>query len=189
MHPELITERFTLRPLREADTSALSVACQDPEILRWCMGVPLNYTEATARNYINSTRTAGERGDEFVWGIDASGTFAGVVTLHEIEGSFAELGFWAHPDSRGQGLLSEALRVMIGFAFDPQGLGFDTLGWTAIYGNKASRKVAEKLGFTNIEFVENGTAGRPDAAGVPTRLDAWRATMTREQWLDKNFRV
>lgn len=189
MHPDLIAERFTLRPLREADASAITAACQDPEILKWCMGVPLNYTEETARNYISFTRAAGEQGTELVWGIDASGKLAGIVTLHEIEGPFAELGFWAHPESRGQGLLTEALRVMIGFAFDPQGLVFDALGWTAIYGNDASRHVAEKLGFSDIEFVENGTAGRPDAASAPTRLDAWRATMTRQQWLEKNFRV
>lgn len=189
MHPQLIAERFTLRPLREADAPALTAACNDPEIIRWCVGVPLNYTEETARGFISYTLQAGEAGSEYVWAIDHSGVLAGVVSLHQIEEKHAELGFWAAPTSRGKGILSEAVRLMMGFAFDPAGLGFDSVAWTAIVGNKASRRIAEKLGYTGIRFIENGTAGRPDAAGIPTRLDAWHASMTREQWLDTNFTV
>lgn len=118
-----------------------------------------------------------------------SGVLAGLATLNDIEGKHAELGFWAAPASRGQGIMTEAVHLMMGFAFDPAGLGFDSLAWTAIVGNDASRRIAEKVGYTGIEFVENGTAGRPNAAGVPTRLDAWHASMTREQWLDANFTV
>mgnify|MGYP002758464302 CR=1 FL=1 len=46
--PQLIAERFTLRPLRETDVPEITAACQDPEILRWCMGAPLGYTEENA---------------------------------------------------------------------------------------------------------------------------------------------
>ncbi|BAV87065.1 hypothetical protein RA11412_0766 [Rothia aeria] len=33
--PELITEKFTLRPLREADLDELVQICTDPETVRW----------------------------------------------------------------------------------------------------------------------------------------------------------
>lgn len=36
MYPSLIAERFTLRPLRDADAAAIAAACVDPEIVRWC---------------------------------------------------------------------------------------------------------------------------------------------------------
>lgn len=73
MHPHLITERFTLRPLREADAPALADACNDPEIIKWCVGVPLSYTEETARGFIGYTQSAGEAGKEYVWAIDYFG--------------------------------------------------------------------------------------------------------------------
>lgn len=41
--PELITERLTLRHLREADIPDIVEACRDEETLRYTR-VPLNYT-------------------------------------------------------------------------------------------------------------------------------------------------
>lgn len=189
MHPELIAERFTLRPLREADVPAITAACQDNEITRWCVSVPLNYTEETALNFVNYTLMASETGKEYVWGIDYSGIFAGIVTLHEIEETSAELGFWMAPEMRGKGILTEALRVMMGFAFDPLGLGFDQLGWTAIVGNRASYKVAQKVGIKHIKMVEAGTPGRPAPNGDETFHAAWKGYVTREEWLDQFFTV
>lgn len=189
MHPQLIAERFTLRPLRVADAPALVAACKDPAIVRWCVSVPRDYTLETAHSFISYTLSAGEQGTEYVWAIDYSGVLAGLVSLHDIRGQEAELGFWAAPELRGRGILTDAVSLMMGFAFDPVGLGLDALEWAAIYGNDASYRVAKKLGFDDIQYVENGVAGRPDAAGLPTRCDAWKATMTRTQWLERNFTV
>lgn len=180
--PELIAERFTLRPLREADIPELTAACQDTEILRWCMGVPLNYSEETARNYIEFSHDAAENGNELIWGIDFSGIFAGIISLFNITGTSAEIGFWLAPAHRGHGLLTDAARVVLGFAFDPLGMGLDEVTWTAIAGNASSERVAIKLGFSDIRCEENGTGGRPSADGSPTRLDARTATMTRKQF-------
>lgn len=180
--PELIAERFTLRPLREADIPELTSACQDSEILRWCMGVPLNYSEETARKYIEFSHDAADNGNELIWGIDLSGTFAGIVSLYNLTDSSAEIGFWLAPVLRGQGLLTDAARVVLGFAFDPLGMGLDEVTWTAIAGNAASERVAIKLGFSDIRCEEKGAQGRPTENGTDTRLDARTATMTRKQF-------
>ncbi|MBM7052145.1 GNAT family N-acetyltransferase [Rothia sp. ZJ1223] len=189
MHPHLIAEHFTLRPLRRADAPELTEACQDPEVLRWCASIPLNYTEQDALGFIEYTQDAGKRGAEYVWAIDYSGVLAGVVTLRCATPDTAELGFWATPTLRGRGIITEACHLVLGFVFDPAGLSLESVEWTAIYGNDTSYRVAQKLGFSDIEFIENGTPDRPDVAGVPRRADAWHASMTREQWLDANFRV
>ena len=43
----------------------------------------------------------------------------------------------AGPRAR-QGYMSEALRAVLGYAFDPLGLGLETVRWTALAGNEAS---------------------------------------------------
>ena len=47
--PELITERLTLRHLREADIPDIVESCRDEEILRYTR-IPLNYTRADAED-------------------------------------------------------------------------------------------------------------------------------------------
>lgn len=188
MHPSLLAEKFTLRPLRDADVPAIALACVDPEIVRWCKSVPLDYTEDDARLFVEYTRLAAERGSELVWGIDYSGVFAGVVSLFDIEDAGAEVGFWLAPQVRGRGIAAEALAVMMGFAFDPQGMGLDQLVWTAIEGNSASERVALALGFTDVRTVPEGAADRSLANGdEAARLTARRAVMTREQWAARGF--
>ena len=180
--PELITERFTLRPLRESDASDIQKACQDPEIVRWCVSVPQNYTYQDALEYIFFTHIAAERGSEWVWAIDRSGIFCGIISLFDLTGATANIGFWMTPNARRQGLLLEAARVVLGFSFDPLGLGLDSITWTATDGNIASEAVAQKLGFSHIRSVPGGTRGRPDDQGNPTALDARVATMTRQEF-------
>ena len=46
--PELITERLTLRHLREADIPDIVEACRDEETLRYTR-IPLNYTRRRRR--------------------------------------------------------------------------------------------------------------------------------------------
>ena len=59
--PELITEKFTLRPLREADLDELVQICTDPETVRWTT-VPLNYTRDDARTFLTFTQRAAAAG-------------------------------------------------------------------------------------------------------------------------------
>ncbi|WP_185173057.1 GNAT family N-acetyltransferase [Rothia nasimurium] len=187
MHPQLLTERFTLRPLREADAEAMAQACQDPDIIRFCLSVPLNYTEETARDFVAYAHQASESGHELVWGIDASGVFAGVVSLFNITGSSAEVGYWLAPGSRGQGFLTEALGMVVGFALDPQGLGLDRLSWKALSDNEASERVARRVGFTDFRTLVKSEPGRPLEDGSAPLLDMRAAELTRDRWAELGF--
>ncbi|WP_421083931.1 GNAT family N-acetyltransferase [Rothia nasimurium] len=187
MHPQLLAERFTLRPLRVTDAEAMAQACQDPDIIRFCLSVPLNYTPDVARDFIAYTHQAGESGHEMVWGIDASGVFAGVVSLFNITDSSAEVGYWLSPVCRGQGFLTEALGMMVGFALDPQGLGLDLVTWKALADNVASERVARRVGFTNFRTLANSEPGRPLEDGSTPLLDMRAAELTRERWAELGF--
>ena len=126
--PELITERLTLRHLREADIPNIVESCRDEETLRYTR-IPLNYTRADAEDYLLTTARQIAAGQIQRWAIDASGVFAGTIELRladgtpESPGTRAELGYYAAPKARGKGYMTDALRAILGYAFDPLGLG------------------------------------------------------------------
>ena len=78
--PELITERLTLRHLREADIPDIVEACRDPQMIRYTR-VPLNYTRADAEDSLLTTARQIAAGQIQRWAIDASGVFAGSIEL------------------------------------------------------------------------------------------------------------
>ena len=182
--PELITEKFTLRPLREADLDELVQICTDPETVRWTT-VPLNYTRDDAQTFLTFTQRAAAAGRELTWAIDDSGVLAGAISLRLPEGSanapgtYADLGFYTAAQMRGRGIMTDAVRTVLGFGFDPLGLGLDTIGWAALVGNAASERVAVKAGFTNITDGTSTSAARPDKYGNRKAVAVRQATMTR----------
>jgi len=187
--PELITEKFTLRPLREADLDELVQICTDPETVRWTT-VPLNYTRDDAQTFLTFTQRAAAAGRELTWAIDDSGVLAGAISLRLPEGSanapgtYADLGFYTAAQMRGRGIMTDAVRTVLGFGFDPLGLGLDTIGWAALVGNAASERVAVKAGFTNITDGTSTSAARPDKYGNRKAVAVRQATMTRTQFAE-----
>ena len=187
--PELITEKFTLRSLRESDLDELVQICTDPETVRWTT-VPLNYTRDDAQTFLTFTQRAAAAGRELTWAIDDSGVLAGAISLRLPEGSanapgtYADLGFYTAAQMRGRGIMADAVRTVLGFGFDPLGLGLDTIGWAALVGNAASERVAVKAGFTNITNGTSTSAARPDKYGNRKAVAVRQATMTRTQFAE-----
>ena len=187
--PELITEKFTLRSLRESDLDELVHICTDPETVRWTT-IPLNYTRDDARTFLNFTQRAAAAGRELTWAIDYSGVLAGVITLRlpggsaNAPGTHADLGFYTAPQMRGRGIMTDAVRTVLGFGFDPLGFALDTIGWTALAGNTASERVAVKAGFKNIINGISTSAARPDKYGNRVAVAVRQAMMTRAQFAE-----
>jgi len=70
----------TLRELTAADVAAVTVACRDPEIVRWTTEIPENYMEEDARQWIESTLAGWKRGNaEFAITDRATDSFAGAI--------------------------------------------------------------------------------------------------------------
>lgn len=153
----LHTARLVLRPWQDEDIPAIYKICQDPEIQRWTT-VPAPYEWGDAEWFVREfTRTGFAIGDEatFAAVVRDTGQIAGAVGLGGIgrhsEGRgvrTAEIGYWANPDTRGRGYVTEAVREVVRWGFEEIGLGRVT--WQAFDGNVASRRVIEKLGFTMV---------------------------------------
>jgi RimJ/RimL family protein N-acetyltransferase len=58
-----------------------------------------------------------------------------------------EIGYWMHPAARGRGLMTEAVRMVVRHALDPEGLDRRRLVLYAAADNPASNAVAIAAGY------------------------------------------
>ncbi|MBW8806755.1 MAG: GNAT family N-acetyltransferase [Catenulisporales bacterium] len=153
----LRTERLLLRPWREQDIPGIYRICQDPDIQRWTT-VPSPYLLSDAEWFVREFTPKGfASGDTATFGVfvQETGQIAGAVGLGGITTFVvgrgvrtAEIGYWANPETRGRGYITEAVREVVRWGFEDLRLGRVT--WQAFDGNKASQRVIEKLGFTIV---------------------------------------
>ncbi|MEY9934768.1 RimJ/RimL family protein N-acetyltransferase [Catenulispora sp. GP43] len=153
----LETARLLLRPWRDADIPEIFRICQDPEVQRWTT-VPSPYQMKDAEWFVREHTPRGFRsGDEATFGIFVkdTGQIAGAIGLAGIKASVAnrgvrsaEIGYWANPETRGRGFITESVREVVRWGFEEAALGRVT--WQAFDGNAASRRVIEKAGFTIV---------------------------------------
>lgn len=164
---EIPAGRLRLRPWRAEDAPAVLRAGQDPLVQRWTR-VPVPYDEGHARAFVGEVAPAGwASGDDLTFAVcdSATGQVLASVASRALDDGARDVGYWALPDARGQGVVTEAMKALCAWLFDA--LAVPRVAWRAEVGNVASRRAAEKAGFT----VE-GTARRslPGRAGL---VDAW----------------
>ena len=74
-------------------------------------------------------------------------------------------GYVIHPDARGKGVVTEALRALVAWVFSPRengGFGKRRITISTAASNKASRYAAEQAGFTHIATIPTGFTIGPD---------------------------
>jgi len=138
----LLTHR--LRSLEASDTEWITRACQDEEVQRWTK-VPSPYTRQHAESFI-----ADNNGDLAAWAIidSRSQEPVGVCGIHHITNGVASVGYWVAPWGRKSGAASTALQILRTLA---KRIGnAHTLQATIAETNTASRRTAERAGFTLI---------------------------------------
>ncbi|PFG43059.1 RimJ/RimL family protein N-acetyltransferase [Isoptericola jiangsuensis] len=151
----LRSSAVTLSVPTTADVDRIAQVCTDPAIAAWTV-VPSPYTRDDAAGFVEGSVPGGwEQERDFTWAVRAPGAVDGEV-LGMVGVSAGgepgtqrrgEIGYWTAPDARGRGLTTEAARLVVDWALDPDGLGLTRLQWQAFVGNWASRRVAWKLGF------------------------------------------
>ena len=159
--PTLRDGDLVLRPKRPADVDVIAAACQDPEIPRWTF-VPSPYTRADAEAFLARSaaeEAAGESAN--LLAVDsADGDLLGSFSLMEInrEPGYGEIGYWVAAGARGRGIATRAVRLLAAWARDE--LGLTRIEVLPHKDNAASRRVAEKAGFTDTgELVGAPRAG------------------------------
>lgn len=166
-----------LRPHQPDDIDALVVACQDPDIQKWT-SVPSPYTRADAEEFVLVTVPAGwTRGTDLNFLVLDSTTedrlaAVGLHLARNDDPAIGEIGYWCAAPARGQGVMTRAVGVVCRWGFEA--LGLARIEWYAVVGNIASRRVAERVGFS----VEGTLRSRLDI-GDGARHDAWVGSLLR----------
>ena len=149
---ELLGEGFVLRPFRDTDADRIVQACSDARTQQWLVSLARPYERRNALDFVEHTRELAARGTGLVWCIADAGDDRCLGSIgREGLGSYApraEIGYWAHPEARGRGLVTQAVRLVTRFA-QSGGLTTSVVIRTAV-GNRASRHVAESAGYREV---------------------------------------
>jgi RimJ/RimL family protein N-acetyltransferase len=174
MEPFEMTDGVVLLRAPDAsDVDRIAHLCQDPSIQAWTT-VPSPYTREDAESFVTHLVAGGwAAGTGCNWAIRgaASGDLLGMIGLATEPPGSAEIGYWLAPASRGRGLMSRSVALVLDAAFG--GLGLERVTWRAYLGNGPSRRVAERAGFR----VEGEIRGGGVQRGV--RRDEWVGTLLR----------
>jgi ribosomal-protein-alanine N-acetyltransferase len=141
-----------LRAFRTWDVDRIVEACSDPATSYWLGSMPQPYQRNSARAYLEGIAELAARGVGVAWCIadPEDDRCLGSISLDGLGGyaKRGEIGYWAHPNARGRGVVAEAVRLVTRHAQD-SGLATSLLIRCAI-GNAASRRVAERAGYRKI---------------------------------------
>lgn len=171
----LKSERLILRTpvLEDADNIVLGIS--DWKIASMLATAPFPYTLNDAIEWIEN-KVIGSTEIEHVFAITlADNPDAGLVGLMGVHGNeqekgLAEVGYWLAEPYWGKGYASEALRILIDFAFET--FGFVTLVAGNFEDNPGSGRVLEKTGF-EPDGVEEAYSRARDGL---TKSYRWRLT-------------
>jgi RimJ/RimL family protein N-acetyltransferase len=171
--PVIRSERVTLDALTRADTDAILRYCQDDEVQRW-VHVPSPYTRADAEYFTTGyAQDAAGSSELTLWAVRSEGSMLGVIELRHEPADSATVGFWLGREHRGRGVMSEALQILVEYAFDSQGFDLQRIHWESFAGNLASATVARRNGF-HFEGAQ-----RLAAVHRGIRVDTWNASLLR----------
>jgi RimJ/RimL family protein N-acetyltransferase len=141
-----------LRAFRTFDVDRIVEACSDPGTAYWLVSMPRPYERHNALAYLDSIGELAARRAGVAWCIadPSDDRCLGSISLDGLNGyaKRGEIGYWAHPDARGRGVVTEAVRLVTRHARN-SGLA-RSLMIRCARGNLASRRVAERAGYTKI---------------------------------------
>lgn len=163
--PRIVGERVVLRRHQASDRERLIEGANDPDNREWIFRLPVPYGDAEADHFLTMREQDMADGTAVHWVVadPATDAFCGLVSIHRIHRPVGELGYWAHPDARNRGLMTEAVRRVSRHAFidvEDGGLGLRRLQLFADVDNIASLRVAENAGYTRIGTERQGIATR-----------------------------
>ncbi|MDD2971535.1 MAG: GNAT family N-acetyltransferase [Lachnospiraceae bacterium] len=142
------TERLILRPWTEEDAESLYEYAIDPEvgpIAGWPVHTSVENSREIIRDVLAVPGTYAVCLKSDNRAIGSVGLLIGERSNMEIPSDEAEIGYWIGKSFWGQGLIPEAVRVLMRYAFET--LGMKKLWCGYFDGNVKSKRVQEKCGF------------------------------------------
>jgi RimJ/RimL family protein N-acetyltransferase len=145
--------------------------------------MPDPYDEQAAREWLQHAEEERATGSAVQWAVvDPADdvALASVGFFHYQPEVELEIGYWAHPDARGRGVMTRAMARVVRYAFEDLGVRRVMAG--AAVDNTASRHVIEANGLTAWGTERCGTtvrSGPADCVFYDVLVEEWRAAQRR----------
>jgi ribosomal-protein-serine acetyltransferase len=139
--------RLAVRTEAEAEENFRLVAKNDAYLRPWLPWLDRCATVDAMRGRIVAWAEEAAKGESLHLAIRLHGEMVGAVGYNTIStfNRSATIGYWLSEHVRARGLMSRAVRGLVGYGFAQRGLNRQVIA--AATENHASRKVAERLGF------------------------------------------
>ncbi|MCJ1679805.1 GNAT family N-acetyltransferase [Streptomyces sp. APSN-46.1] len=130
----------------------------------------------SARTFIASYAQKAATDTGRLYGIRVGGTLVGGVLFRTFDAAAGtcEAGCWLEPAAAGRGLVTQACRVLIDWAFRERGM--HRVEWHASSANKKSLAVAERLGMTREGVLRQSYVHR----GIRRDTEIW--AVLADEW-------
>lgn len=170
------TERLAIRPLAWGDVETVFGYRSDPEVARWVTSLP-TALEQFAGQMLSAASTLVIERDGVLVGdlmLKVQDAWSQAEVTDRARGTQAEIGWTVAPAHQGQGYATEAVRELIGIAFD---LGVRRIEAGCFAENEASWHLMERVGmrregvFLGESLHRDGTWR--DGMTYALRVDEW----------------
>jgi RimJ/RimL family protein N-acetyltransferase len=148
---ELTDGRLVVRSYRDDDVPRLFEAVRESiaEVSPWLPWCHENYSIEESREFITSRNSAAQGDEHYSFAVfrkDNPQRLLGGVGLNFINRvhQFGNLGYWVRTSAAGQGIASNAARLVAQFGFEK--LGLQRIEILAAIPNIASQRVAQRIG-------------------------------------------
>ncbi|KZN22799.1 hypothetical protein A4G99_16910 [Haladaptatus sp. R4] len=164
-------ERVELRTTEREDVDFIQRARTDPAI-RTSLGFVRPYNHEQTEEFFENTISADNGDSNFLVCVD--GEPVGEVNLFRVERDHGEIAYWLDSDWRGEGYATEAVSLLLRYAFGTRGLHrvFARIGGF----NDGSRGLVERLGFQREGRLRDHTFWRGEYH------DTFVYGLLREEW-------
>ena len=174
--PEFYTKRLILKGLQLTDMESYEKYFADYEVIQYLRHtVPWPYPKGGAKEHFLNKILPLQGIETWNWGLflkENPTECIGSMNLWR-KGVPEHRGFWLAKKHWGKGLMTEAVRPILNYAFTE--LGFEKLIFSNAPQNKASRRIKEKTGCRYIKSI-------PQKFVSPkfTKSELWE--LTKENW-------
>ncbi len=144
-----------MRPWRESDAESLYEYARDPHvgpIAGWPVHTSVENSRDIIHDVLSAEGTCAVTVKPEDRAVGSLGLMVGAESNLALPADEAEIGYWIGVPFWGQGLIPEATREVMRYAFEELGMTALWCGW--FDGNDKSKRVGEKCGFRHVRSEE-----------------------------------
>jgi RimJ/RimL family protein N-acetyltransferase len=169
------------------DGEDITENAHDIDIWYFTSSVPFPYTIRNAKEWIKMCKKEGKEKPRknYTFGIELkeSRKIIGSIGLHRIDkiNKKAGIGYWLGKKYRKKGIVSEAEKAILDFAFKK--LKLNKVYGEAAIENKASNKLFKKFKFRKVGIEKEELIKNNKKLGIKNKkVDAYRWELLRKNW-------